>query len=209
MSNNIKDLKEIAKIPILEEFYSIQGEGFNSGKAAYFVRVGGCDLACHWCDSKESWIPEIQQFVGIQSIINRVLQTPANTIVVTGGEPLIYSFNDFCELAKSKNLKLMLETSGAYPISGIWDWICLSPKKQMPPINDYYNKCNELKIVIYEDSDFIWAEECAKKVNNNAELFLQPEWSRFEITKKMVVDYAKKYPKWKISIQIHKFLNIP
>ena len=200
---------ECKKIPILEEFYSIQGEGFNTGKAAYFVRVGGCDLACRWCDSKESWYPEIHHFIEIQSIIDRVLQTPANTIVVTGGEPLTYNFDDFCELAKSNNFTLMLETSGAYPFSGNWDWICLSPKKQMQPINDYYNKCNELKVVIYEDSDLIWAEECAKRVNNTVELYLQPEWSRFETTKEMVVNYVKKNPKWKISIQVHKFLNIP
>lgn len=197
------------KIPILEEFYSIQGEGFNTGKAAYFVRVGGCDLACRWCDSKETWKPEIHHFVKIQSIIDRVKQTAANTIVVTGGEPLTYNFDKFCEIARSSNLKLMIETCGAYPFSGKWDWICLSPKRQKPPMEDYYLKANELKVIIYEETDLLWAEECAKKVNNKCILFLQPEWSRFETTKDMIVNYAKNNPKWNVSIQTHKFLRIP
>jgi len=210
MINNkfISELND-EKIPILEEFYSIQGEGFNTGKAAYFVRVGGCDLACHWCDSKESWKPEIHQFVKIYEIITRVKQTKANAIVVTGGEPLIYDFNKFCEIAINSGFELMIETCGAYTFSGIWDWICLSPKQQKPPLEEYYNKANELKVIIYEERDLEWAEKCARKVSNNCELFLQPEWSRFEITKDIIVDYAKNNPKWKVSIQTHKFLKIP
>lgn len=200
---------EDKKIPILEEFYSVQGEGFNTGKAAYFVRVGGCDLACRWCDSKETWKPEIHQFVKINSIIERVKQTKADTIVVTGGEPLIYNFDEFCKSAKDAGLTLMIETCGAHPFSGRWDWICLSPKRQKPPQEMYYQKANELKVIIYEDSDFLWAEECAKKVNSSCALFLQPEWSRFETTKNMVVDYVKNNPKWNVSIQTHKFLRIP
>ncbi len=197
------------KIPILEEFYSIQGEGFNTGKAAYFVRVGGCDLACRWCDSKESWKPEVHQFVKIQSILDRIKQTPADTIVVTGGEPLTYNFDKFCELMSAANLKLMIETCGAYTFSGQWDWICLSPKRQKPPKDEYFEKAGELKVIIYEDADFLWAEECAKKANDSCVLFLQPEWSKFAITKNMVVDYVKNNPKWNVSIQTHKFLRIP
>ncbi|MDL2262529.1 7-carboxy-7-deazaguanine synthase QueE [Bacteroidales bacterium OttesenSCG-928-I21] len=197
------------KIPILEEFYSIQGEGFNTGKAAYFVRVGGCDLACHWCDSKESWKPETHQFIEIQSILDRIKQTPADSIVVTGGEPLIYNFDNFCKLMSAANLKLMIETSGAYTFSGNWNWLCLSPKRQKAPKKEYFEKANELKIIIYEDVDFLWAEECAKKVSKSCRLFLQPEWSKFDTTKIMTVDYVKNNPKWNISIQTHKFLNIP
>jgi len=203
-----KELTE-DKIPVLEEFYSIQGEGFNTGKAAYFVRTGGCDLACRWCDSKESWQPEKHQFVSVHDIIKRVKQTSADTIVVTGGEPLIYNFDRFCEVAKDNNLNLMIETCGAHDLSGKWDWICLSPKKQKPPQDIYYKNLNELKVIIYTESDFFWAEECANKIEHNCVLFLQPEWSRFEKTGKMVVDYVKDNPKWNVSVQTHKFLKIP
>jgi organic radical activating enzyme len=204
----IKELSE-DKIPVLEEFYSIQGEGFNTGKAAYFVRTGGCDLACRWCDSKDTWEPEIHQFVPIIDIIERVKKTSADTIVVTGGEPLIYNFDVFCKIAKENNLNLMIETCGAHDISGDWDWICLSPKQQHPPQDIYYKKLNELKVIVFTKSDFEWAEECANNVQHDCILFLQPEWSRFEQTGKMVVDYVKNNPKWNVSIQTHKFLKIP
>ncbi len=209
MTEKFKGELENDKIPVLEEFYSIQGEGFNTGKAAYFIRTGGCDLACHWCDSKESWNPEIHQFVSIQQIIARVKSTPADTVVVTGGEPLMYNFDRFCELARQNNLTLMIETCGAHTFSGDWDWVCLSPKKQMPPDTIYFEKLNELKIIIYEESDFAWAEECANKVSKKCVLFLQPEWSQFEKIGKTLVEYVKNNPKWNISIQTHKFLKIP
>ncbi len=197
------------KIPVAEEFYTIQGEGYNSGKAAYFVRLGGCDLACKWCDSKESWVPRIDQFVKISEIIERVKSTTADTIVVTGGEPLIYNFNRFTELARQAGLTLMIETSGAHSFSGVWDWICVSPKKQMPPLPEFYQFANELKVVIYNEQDLGWAEECAKKVSGRCELYLQPEWSEFKRTGDMVVNYVKQNPKWKVSVQTHKFLDIP
>ncbi len=209
MTDNFQEKLNKDMIPILEEFYSIQGEGFNTGKAAYFVRTGGCDLACRWCDSKETWKPETHHFIPISDIIDRVNKTNADTIVVTGGEPLIYNFDHFCKIAKQSELTLMLETCGAHDFSGDWDWICLSPKKQKPPQNLYFSKLNELKIIIYEQSDFEWAEECAKKVHDNCVLLLQPEWSRFNDTGKMVVEYAKNNPKWNVSVQIHKFLKIP
>ncbi|HNQ68503.1 MAG TPA: 7-carboxy-7-deazaguanine synthase QueE [Bacteroidales bacterium] len=197
------------KIPVLEEFYSVQGEGFNTGKAAYFIRIGGCDLGCRWCDSKETWKPEIHQFVLISEIIDRVKQTSADTIVVTGGEPLIYNFDKFCELAHQKGLVLMLETCGAHDFSGMWDWICLSPKKQKPPKSEYYQLANELKVIIYDEDDFLWAEDCANKISNNCVLYLQPEWSRFDKIGKKVVEYVKSNTKWNISVQVHKFLKIP
>ncbi|PLX06406.1 MAG: 7-carboxy-7-deazaguanine synthase QueE [Marinilabiliales bacterium] len=203
-----KELNE-DKITILEEFYSIQGEGFNTGKAAYFVRTGGCDLACRWCDSKESWKPEEHQFVSIKNILKRVAETSADTIVVTGGEPLIYNFDRFCELAKENKQTLMIETCGAHEYSGNWDWVCLSPKKQKPPQSIYFQKLNELKVIIYDKTDLEWAEECANKVSDNCVLFLQPEWSRFEETGKVVVEYVKNNTKWNVSVQAHKFLKIP
>lgn len=197
------------KVPVLEEFYTIQGEGFNSGKAAYFVRLGGCDLACKWCDSKESWLPKLNQFVKISEIIERVRLTTADTIVVTGGEPLIYDFGRFTELARNAGFKLMIETSGAHKFSGVWDWICVSPKKQMPPLPEFYQFANELKVVVYDEADLIWAEECSQKVSSRCELYLQPEWSEFSRTGSLVVDYVKAHPKWKVSVQTHKFLQIP
>ncbi|HOK37444.1 MAG TPA: 7-carboxy-7-deazaguanine synthase QueE [Bacteroidales bacterium] len=196
-------------IPILEEFYSIQGEGHNTGKPAYFIRVGGCDLACHWCDSKESWFPEEHKYIKIEEILQRVKSTVADTIVVTGGEPLIYNFDEFCHKAKKLGYKLMLETCGAYQFSGLWDWVCLSPKKQKPPLDIYFQIANEVKVVIFEEDDFLWAETCANKSKKSSELFLQPEWSRIKKTAEMVVDYVKNNPKWKISLQVHKYLNIP
>lgn len=197
------------KIPVSEEFYSIQGEGYNTGKAAYFIRLGGCDLACRWCDSKESWIPRKDQFVKIEEIINRVRQTAADAIVVTGGEPLIYNFDMFTRLAHEADLTNMIETSGAHKFSGTWDWICVSPKKQMPPLPEFFQLANELKVVIFDEDDLRWAEECSKKVSKRCELYLQPEWSEFSRTGELVVNYTKLHPKWKISLQTHKFLRIP
>ncbi|HPL05201.1 MAG TPA: 7-carboxy-7-deazaguanine synthase QueE [Bacteroidales bacterium] len=209
MNKELKDIVKTGKIPLLEEFYSIQGEGFNTGKAAYFIRTGGCDLACHWCDSKETWKPEIHEYIEIDAILQRVKQTPANTIVVTGGEPLIHNFDEFCAKAKSQAFTLMLETCGAHNFSGVWDWVCLSPKQTKPPKAEYFQIADELKVVIFEEKDFLWAEECAKKVTNSCALFLQPEWSRFEKIGIMLVDYVKQNPKWNVSLQTHKFLRIP
>ena len=208
MNKELKDIVKAGKIPLLEEFYSIQGEGFNTGKAAYFIRTGGCDLACHWCDSKETWKPEIHEYIEIDAILQRVKQTPANTIVITGGEPLIHNFDEFCAKAKSQAFTLMLETCGAHNFSGVWDWVVF-PKTNKPPKAEYFQIADELKVVIFEEKDFLWAEECAKKVTNSCALFLQPEWSRFEKIGIMLVDYVKQNPKWNVSLQTHKFLRIP
>lgn len=204
INNNLND-----SIPVLEEFCSLQGEGYNTGQLAYFVRVGGCDLACHWCDSKESWQATENQLTPISDIIERAKATKANTIIVTGGEPLIYNFDVFCNLVRKSGFLVMLETSGAYSYSGSWNWICLSPKRQCPPLEEYYTKANEMKIIIYEPEDFIWAEECAMKIKSTSSLYLQPEWSRYKKTSQQIVNYIKENPKWKISVQIHKFLRIP
>lgn len=198
------------KIPILEEFYSIQGEGANTGKPTYFVRLGGCDLACRWCDSKESWNPENSNYKNIQDIINNAKTTKTNSILVTGGEPLIYNFDDFCTLASQNGFYLLLETSGAHDLSGKWNWICISPKKQKKPQDIFFEIANELKIIVAEEDDLIWAETCRKKVKNkNMAFYLQPEWSQFEKTKEIVIDYIKNNPQWNMSLQVHKFLNIP
>lgn len=195
-------------LPLMEEFYSIQGEGFHTGKAAYFIRVGGCDVGCHWCDVKESWNANLHPPTLSTSIVENVKKY-AKTVVVTGGEPLMWNMDFLTSELKNANIKTHIETSGAYSLSGSWDWICLSPKKTKLPLENIYLKANELKIIINNKHDFKFAEEQALKVSKNCELFLQPEWSkRAEITP-LIVDYVMTNPQWKISLQTHKYLNIP
>ncbi|HKC69828.1 MAG TPA: 7-carboxy-7-deazaguanine synthase QueE, partial [Bacteroidia bacterium] len=162
----------------MEQFYTIQGEGFNTGKAAYFIRLGGCDVGCHWCDVKESWDASIHPLTKTEDIIKNVLAYNAKSVVVTGGEPLMYNLTELTRQLKEKNIETFIETSGAYKLTGNWDWVCLSPKKTMVPLREVYDKAHELKIIVYNKHDFIWAEEEAKKVNKNCYLFLQPEWSK-------------------------------
>ena len=207
-----KSTKELIKkglmLPLMEKFYTIQGEGFFTGKAAYFIRVGGCDVGCHWCDVKESWDSELHPPTLTKDIIKNAIKY-ANTVVVTGGEPLMWSLDSLTNELQQKNIKTHIETSGAYPLSGKWDWICLSPKKNKLPLEEIYNKANELKVIIYNKHDFKFAEEQASKVSKNCELFLQPEWSNREKMTPFIVDYVMQHPKWKISLQTHKYLNIP
>jgi 7-carboxy-7-deazaguanine synthase len=195
-------------LPLMEEFYTIQGEGFHTGTAAYFIRVGGCDVGCHWCDVKESWNAKLHPPTTVAKIVENATKY-ADTIVVTGGEPLMWNMNFLTNELKKQNLKTHIETSGAYDLSGNWDWICLSPKKNMLPSSTVYEKANELKVIIYNKHDFIFAEEQAAKTNPNAVLYLQPEWSKREIITPLIVDYVMKNPKWRISLQTHKYLNIP
>lgn len=195
-------------LPLMEEFYTIQGEGFHSGKAAYFIRIGGCDVGCHWCDVKESWDANLHPPTNTDTIVKNAKEF-AQTVVVTGGEPLMWSLNYITNLLKSSNIKTHIETSGAYPLSGKWDWICLSPKKTKLPLDGIYSKAHELKIIISNNHDFKFAEEQASKVSDKCELFLQPEWSKREIMTPLIVEYVMKNPKWKISLQTHKYLNIP
>lgn len=196
-------------LPILEGFYSIQGEGFNTGKAAYFIRIGGCDVGCRWCDAKESWNPDFQKMVDTDQVIIDVQLAKATAVVVTGGEPLNYNLDYLCSKLKALGINTFIETSGSQQMSGRWDWICLSPKKQNPPLKSNYACASELKIIIYEESDFLWAEECALKVDDSAHKFLQPEWSRRKQTMPIIVDYILKNPQWMISLQSHKYMNIP
>ena len=195
-------------LPLMEEFYTIQGEGFHTGTAAYFVRIGGCDVGCHWCDVKESWNAELHPPTPIESIVENAVKY-SETIVVTGGEPLMWDMTLLTQKLKEKGLKVHIETSGAYALSGNWDWICLSPKKNKLPTQTVYDHANELKVIIHNKHDFIFAEEQAEKVNSKAILFLQPEWSKKEEMTPLIVDYVMKNPKWRVSLQTHKYLNIP
>jgi 7-carboxy-7-deazaguanine synthase len=195
-------------LPLMEEFYTIQGEGFHKGTAAYFVRIGGCDVGCHWCDVKESWNAELHPPTHSNIIVENAKKY-AETVVVTGGEPLMWDMSNLTSKLKNQNLKVHIETSGAYPVTGQWDWFCLSPKKNKLPVDDAYAIANELKVIIYNKHDFIFAEEQAAKVNLNAILFLQPEWSKKEEMTPLIVDYVMKNPKWRVSLQTHKYLNIP
>ncbi|MBD0726408.1 7-carboxy-7-deazaguanine synthase QueE [Flavobacterium sp. L1I52] len=197
-----------AMLPLMEEFYTIQGEGFHTGTAAYFIRIGGCDVGCHWCDVKESWNAELHPPTKINQIVDNAAKY-ADTIVITGGEPLMWDMGLLTSSLKEKNLKVHIETSGAYPLSGTWDWICLSPKKNKLPTDTVYANADELKVIIYNKHDFIFAEEQAEKVNKKAKLFLQPEWSKKEEMTPLIVDYVMNNPKWRVSLQTHKYLNIP
>jgi 7-carboxy-7-deazaguanine synthase len=202
-------LAEGKYLPIMEEFYTIQGEGYNTGKAAYFIRVGGCDVGCHWCDVKESWNPELHPLKSVDMVVNNANMFPAKAVVITGGEPSTYNLHYITQELNKKNIELYMETSGAYPLTGIWHWICLSPKKNAPPLEEYYQKAHELKVIVYNQHDFVWAEEHAKKVHPNCKLYLQPEWSKREQMMPLIVDYVQAHPKWNVSLQTHKYLNIP
>ncbi len=195
-------------LPLMEEFYTIQGEGFHTGTAAYFIRVGGCDVGCHWCDVKESWNAALHPPTHIDAMVSTAT-AQANTVVITGGEPLMWNMDPLTIKLKEKGMKVHIETSGAYQLSGVWDWICLSPKKNKLPTESVYEKANELKVIIFNKHDFIFAEEQAAKTNPNAILFLQPEWSKRDEMTPLIVDYVMNNPKWRISLQTHKFLNIP
>ncbi|MGB7395914.1 MAG: 7-carboxy-7-deazaguanine synthase QueE [Pricia sp.] len=195
-------------LPLMEEFYTIQGEGFHKGTAAYFIRIGGCDVGCHWCDVKESWNAETHPPTDIRHIVNNAAKY-SDTIVVTGGEPLIWNMQPLTDALRAKNLKIHIETSGAYPLTGVWDWICLSPKKIKLPQKPIYDKAHELKVIVYNKHDLVFAEEQAAQVNKNCILYLQPEWSVRDKVTPMIVDYVMQNPKWKVSLQTHKYLNIP
>ncbi len=195
-------------LPLMEEFYTIQGEGYHKGTAAYFIRVGGCDVGCHWCDVKESWNAELHPPTAIEHIIENA-SNYSDTIVVTGGEPLTWDMGPLTRGLKDKKLKIHIETSGAYPLTGVWDWICLSPKKVKLPIGDIHQKADELKVIVYNKHDFQFAEEQAKKVREECLLYLQPEWSVRDKAMPLIVDYVMQHPKWRVSLQTHKYLNIP
>jgi len=197
------------KLPLMESFYTIQGEGFFSGSPAFFIRLGGCDVGCHWCDTKDSWDIEKFPLVTIDEIIDQVIESKANIAVITGGEPLMHNLKPLTLALKRQNIKVHLETSGAYPLSGEWDWICLSPKKFLPPLEDILEKANELKVIIYNKDDFKWGENYRTQVTSSCKLYLQPEWGQTDLMIDQIKCHIQENPDWMLSVQTHKYLGIP
>ncbi|MEO6883265.1 MAG: 7-carboxy-7-deazaguanine synthase QueE [Bacteroidia bacterium] len=196
-------------LPLMEEFYTIQGEGFHSGKAAYFIRIGGCDVGCHWCDVKESWDASLHPLTAVDKIVFNTEQFPAKTVVVTGGEPSMYQLDYLTSELNKRGIQTFVETSGAYPLTGNWHWICLSPKKTSAPLPDIFKKADELKVIIFNKDDFKWAEKNAASVSEKCQLFLQPEWSKRETVMPLIVEYVMSHPRWNVSLQTHKYMHIP
>jgi 7-carboxy-7-deazaguanine synthase len=193
----------------MEHFYTIQGEGFHQGRAAYFIRLAGCDVGCVWCDVKESWDINNSQKLNVDEIVLLVKKSGAQLAVITGGEPLMHSLDEITTRLQKENIETNIETSGAYPLSGKWNWICVSPKKFKAPLPDVLPHANELKMIIFNESDFIWAEQFAAQVTNDCKLYLQPEWEKAEKITPLIVDYIKANPKWQLSLQIHKYIHVP
>lgn len=196
-------------LPVMEHFYTLQGEGFHQGKAAYFIRLGGCDVGCVWCDVKESWDVEKHPKLKVESLKLKVLKTPAEMVVITGGEPLMHNLDELTKALQSAGLETNIETSGAHPLSGSWNWICLSPKKFKAPLPEILPFANELKVVVFNQSDFDWAEKYAALVSPDCKLYLQPEWDKAAVVTPMIIEYIKQNPKWELSLQIHKYINVP
>lgn len=210
MNLNQKDkLKNGHILPLMESFLSIQGEGYFAGKSSYFLRIGGCDVGCHWCDVKESWDPKIHPLTEVDKIIKEVQKNSVDIIVITGGEPLMWNLDYLCHRLKELNFKIHLETSGAYNISGKFDWICLSPKKTLKPIKEVQDLANELKVIISNKNDFKWAQIQSKKVKKSCKLFLQPEWSKKQEILPEIVNFVSNNIQWSISLQTHKYMNLP
>jgi len=199
----------IAMLPVMEHFYTLQGEGFHQGRAAYFIRLGGCDVGCVWCDVKESWDADKHPKFDVQRLRFEVAKTPAEIIVITGGEPLMHDLAELTKELHAAGFKTHLETSGAYPLTGSWDWICLSPKKFKAPLPVILLEADELKVVIFNRSDLEWAEKYAAQVSANCKLYLQPEWDKAAQMTPLIIDYIKANPKWELSLQIHKYVNVP
>jgi organic radical activating enzyme len=205
----VKDKQATAVLPVMEDFYTIQGEGAYQGHAAYFIRLGGCDVGCTWCDVKDSWDASAHPLMSVDEILIKAKRSGSEIAVITGGEPAMYDLSLLTNNLRNAGLRTHIETSGVYPLSGVWDWVCFSPKKFKAPDPSVFEKANELKIIVYNKSDFSWAEEFELKVNENCELFLQPEWSKEKEMLPLIIDYVKGHPKWKVSLQIHKYMNIP
>lgn len=197
------------ELPLMEAFYTIQGEGFHQGKAAYFIRLGGCNVGCSWCDVKESWDAEKHPLTAVQSIAKAAATYPARLAVVTGGEPVMYDLSALTDALRLEGFKTHIETSGAYELTGQWDWVCLSPKKFKAPTKSILPLADELKIIVFNKDDFKWAEHYAAEVRDDCKLFLQVEWSKSEQLMPLIVAYVKENPRWCVSTQMHKFINVP
>lgn len=207
---NDKRIERGELLPVMEEFYSLQGEGYNTGRAAYFIRIGGCDVGCYFCDVKEAWDASVLAPTPIEEIIERASSFPAKSVIITGGEPLLYNLTPLCKGLKENGIETILETSGSSKMSGEWDWVCISAKRNLPPIEENLKCANELKMIICDKADFAFAEEYALKVDiNHCLLYLQPEWSVSDKMMHLIVEYIKLNPKWRISLQSHKYMQIP
>lgn len=196
-------------LPVMEHFYTLQGEGFHQGKAAYFIRLGGCDVGCVWCDVKDSWDAAKHPLLSIEDLLSDIERTPAKLIVITGGEPLLHNLDTLTATLKLKGYQVNIETSGAHSLSGIWDWICLSPKKFKAPLPEILPVADELKIVVFNNTDFAWAEQYAALVSANCKLYLQPEWDKSAVVTPAIIEYIKQNPQWELSLQLHKYINVP
>lgn len=196
-------------LPVMEDFYTLQGEGMYQGQAAYFVRLGGCDVGCHWCDVKESWDESKHPRIAIDAIVAKAAAHPGRLAVITGGEPLLHNLDALCDALHAAGFRTHMETSGSSPLSGHWDWITLSPKKFKAPLPEVSVAAHELKVVIFNRSDFAWAEEHAALAGPHCKLYLQPEWSKADAMTPLIVDYIKAHPQWQLSLQTHKYINVP
>ena len=198
-----------ASLPVMEHFHTIQGEGFYQGHSAYFIRLGGCDVGCVWCDVKDSWPIDAHPHIRILDLVQYVVDSGSKIAVITGGEPLMHSLDALTLALKEKGIQTNIETSGAHPLSGHWDWICLSPKKFKAALPECIKAANELKVIIFHPSDFLFAEAYEQQVSKNCKLYLQPEWSKKEKSVPLIIDYIKLHPQWQLSLQVHKYINIP
>jgi organic radical activating enzyme len=205
MSMMITDIK----LPVMEAFYTIQGEGFHQGRAAYFIRLGGCDVGCFWCDVKESWDESKHPQISISQIVEEAKAYPGRLAVITGGEPLLHNLDALTEALHAEGFETNIETSGSSPVSGSWDWICLSPKKFKAPVPEIVPMASELKVVIFNKHDFEWAEQYAAQTSATCKLYLQPEWDKVDTMLPLIIDYIKDNPKWELSMQLHKYINVP
>lgn len=196
-------------IPVMESFYTLQGEGFHQGRAAYFIRLGGCDVGCVWCDVKDSWDASKHPQKSIEEIVAKASAHPGRLAVITGGEPLLHQLDVLTRSLKAAGFETNIETSGSSPLSGSWDWICLSPKKFKAPLPEIIPLANELKVVIFNKHDFEWAETYAAQVNPACKLYLQPEWDKASVITPLIIDYIKANPKWELSLQVHKYIHVP
>ena len=209
MKKEIKSLIDKGEmLPLMEEFYTVQGEGFHKGTAAYFIRIGGCDVGCHWCDVKESWNADLHPPTFTEKIVKNASKY-SNTVVVTGGEPLIWNMEPLTHMLKKNNLNIHIETSGAYDLTGTWDWVCLSPKKMQAPLTEIKPLISELKVIVNNKHDFVWAQEQREGLSADCKLYLQAEWSKRETVIPMIIDFIKENKEWTISLQSHKYMNIP
>lgn len=205
----VKETITATHLPLMEDFYTIQGEGFYQGAAAYFLRLGGCDVGCVWCDVKESWDASSHPVVSVQDMVARVKSSGSPIAVITGGEPVMYDLTVLTSELQRAGIKTNIETSGVYPLTGTWDWVCFSPKKFKTPDQSIYAHASELKVVIFNKTDFAWAESFASQVKEDCQLYLQPEWSKEKEMLPLIIDYVKAHPEWQVSLQVHKYMNIP